>query len=137
MADPARKDQGSSISAGGDITGVAIGDNNRIAVVTKKASLPKAEDVDIQKTLIELQAILAHLNNPLVTGVAQELEAESKKAQPDKSKIAKALEMGLSYANGLAGFGDAVEKLRPHVEAVAGWLGKNGAKLLPLVGLTM
>lgn len=67
----------------------------------------------------------------------QILEAEVVKPEPDKGAIAKALETGLGSVKGMADFGDAIDQLRPHVEATAGWLGKHGHKLLPLVGLIL
>ena len=137
MTEPKRREQGSYISAGGNIEGVAIGNNNRINVVTREASLPKTENVDIQCELIKLQAILTQLNHPIINVTAQELETEAKKTTPDKRTVAKLLETALSYAEDLAGFSAAIEQIRPPVEATASWLGENGHKLLPLVGLTL
>lgn len=139
MASPTKKDDNKSVyinSVGGDMKGVALGDNNRITIMEREASLPDAEDVNIKEELVELQAILASFDSHIVSGVAKALEAESKKTNPDKSNVARFLDTGLSYAKDLAEFGGAIEKLRPRVEAVAGWLGEHGTKLLALVGLT-
>ena len=129
--------QSQSITAGGDMIGVAMGNENTISVDIRKASLPEAGDVNIQNELNRLQEILASLDDPITIGVAQKIKTEASKSQPDKSTVEKTLEMGLNYATDLAGFAEAIEKLRPHVEATASWLGKNGYKLLPLVGLAI
>lgn len=93
--------------------------------------------VNIQAELKALQAVLASFNDPITAGVAQKLEIEARKPEPDKSAVATTLEPGLTYAKNLAGFADAIDTLRPHVEAAAGWLGQQGYKLLPLVGLVL
>lgn len=126
--------QDRSVRVNGVVHGSAVvtGDNNR---VSGQASLPQPEAVDIQAELKALQAILASFDDPVASGVAQKLEQEASKPEPDKSIVATTLETGLTYAKNLAGFAEAIDKLRPHVEVAAGWLGKHGYKLLPLVGL--
>lgn len=132
-----------SLQVGGDVIGSALvtGNNNQISVQFQQASLPHPDRVDIQAELKALQAILSSFEDPIATGVAQKLEQEAAKPEPDKSVVATALETGLTYAKNLTGFAEAIDKLRPHVEATAGWLGKqgftSGYKLLPLVGLML
>ena len=129
--------QDRSVRIGGNVTGSALvtGNSNTVSVQFQQASLPQPEAVDIQAELKALQAILASFDDPVASGVAQKLEQEASKPEPDKSIVATTLETGLTYAKNLAGFAEAIDKLRPHVEAAAGWLGKHGYKLLPLVGL--
>lgn len=128
-----------SVQIGGSVAGssVVTGDGNTVSVQFQQASLPEPETVDIQAELQALRAILAGFDDPIANGVAQKLEQEAAKPEPDKSVVAKTLETGLAYAKDLAGFGDAIDQLRPHVEATAGWLGQHGHKLLPLVGLVL
>lgn len=128
-----------SVHMGGDVTGSALvtGDANTVSVEFQQASLPQPDTVDIQAELKALQILLASFNDPVAMGVAQKLEQESGKPEPDKSVVATTLETGLTYAQNLSGFAEAIDTLRPHVEAAAGWLGKHGDKLLPLVGLTL
>jgi hypothetical protein len=131
--------QDRSIQIGGSVTGSAIvsGDGNTVSIQFQQASLPQPETVDIQAELKALQAILASLNDPVTTGIGQKLEQEASKPEPDKMVVATTLEMGLNYAKTLSGFAEAIDQLRPHVESAAGWLGKHGYKLLPLVGLVL
>ncbi len=116
---------------------IVAGDNNTLSIQVQQASLPQPETVDIQVELRTLQTILASLNDPIASGVAQKLEQEAAKPNPDKTVIATTLETGLTYAKTLSSFAETIDKLRPHVEAAASWLGKHGHKLLPLVGLAL
>ncbi|NET39876.1 MAG: hypothetical protein F6K19_49305 [Cyanothece sp. SIO1E1] len=128
-----------SVHIDGDVIGSALvtGDNDTVSVQFQQASLPQPETVNIQSELNALQNILTNLNDPVTIGIAQKLEEEINKPDPDKSIVAITLETGLTYARSLSGFAEAIDKLRPHVEAAAGWLGKSGYKLLPLVGLAL
>jgi hypothetical protein len=139
MTTPGSAGSDRSVQVGGSVTGSAVvtGDGNTVSVQFQQATLPAPETVDIQAELQALRAILASFDDPIASGVAQKLEQEAAKPEPDKSVVAKTLETGLAYAKDLAGFGDAIDKLRPHVEATAGWLGQHGHKLLPLVGLIL
>ena len=116
---------------------MVTGDGNTVSVEFQQASLPQSETVDIKAELMALQEILASLNDPIATGVAQKLKEEASKPKPDKNIIATTLETGLSYAKNLSSFAEAMDKLQPRVEATVAWLGKHGHKLLPLVGLTL
>jgi hypothetical protein len=121
------------------ITGSAIvaGDGNTVSVQFQSERLPDSNTVDIQAELEALQAILASINHPIVKGVAEQLEVEAKKPELDKSKISEALETGIKHSKELSDFAENIDKLRPHVEATASWLGKYGTKLLPLIGFTL
>ena len=139
MANNEPPNEDRSVHVGGSVTGSAVvtGDSNTVSVQFQQASLPEPETVDIQAELKALQTILASFDDPIATGVAQKLEQEAAKPEPDKDVIATTLETGLTYTKNLAGFAEAIDKLRPHVEATARWLGKHGYKLLPLVGLAL
>ncbi|WOD41901.1 hypothetical protein [Nodosilinea sp. E11] len=128
-----------SVQIGGSVTGSAVvtGNSNTVSVQFQQASLPVPETVDIQAEIEALKEIFASLNNPTITGAAEELALEMAKPEPDKEIIADALETGLKRIKKLTDFGEAIDRLRPHVEATAGWLGQHGHKLLPLVGLAL
>ncbi|EKU96899.1 hypothetical protein Lepto7375DRAFT_0821 [Leptolyngbya sp. PCC 7375] len=113
------------------------GDNNAVNITLQQDSLSQTKAVDIQAEIKALQIILASFNDPITISVAQKLATEASNPKPDKSMIAAILETGLVYLENLSGFTEAIDKLRPHVEAVSGWLGNHGYKLLPLVGLTL
>jgi hypothetical protein len=128
-----------SVQTGDNVTGspIVTGDSNTVTVNFQQAVLPEPKTVDIRAEVEALKALLASFNDPFANTAVQILEAEVVKPEPDKGTIAKALEMGLGSVKGMADFGDAIDQLRPHVEATAGWLGKHGHKLLPLVGLIL
>ncbi|WP_240966763.1 hypothetical protein [Nodosilinea sp. P-1105] len=139
MTTPHTPGDNRSVQIGGSVTGSAVvtGDSNTISVQFQQASLPEPETVDIQAEIEALKEIFASLNNPTIAGAAEELAQEVAKPEPDKEIMADALETGLKRIKKLADFGDAIDRLRPHVEATAGWLGQHGHKLLPLVGLVL
>ncbi len=139
MPQPESSPSNRSVSIGANAISSAIvaGDSNNISVQFQQAALPVPEGVDIQAELNALKDILLSFNDPIATGVAQKLADEAKKPQPDKSVIGTALETGLTYAKNLQGFAEAIDKLRPHVENAAAWLGENWYKLLPLIGLAI
>lgn len=132
-------DSSRNITVGGNVTNSALqtGDANTASIQFQQASLPQPESVDIQAELMALKAILASLNDPVTSGVADKLAAEAAKANPDKSVISTTLETGLTYAQNLQGFAEAIDKLRPHVQNAAAWLGGHSYKLLALVGLAI
>ena len=112
------------------------GDGNTAKQELQQVMLPPLERVNIQTELQAIKDVLAALNDPVTNGIAQKLEAESQKPDPDKDVVGQTLETGLTYAKNLQGFAEAIDQLRPHVQNAAGWLGQNWDKLLTLVGLT-
>ncbi|MBW4481545.1 MAG: pentapeptide repeat-containing protein [Tildeniella torsiva UHER 1998/13D] len=130
-------DNSQKISFGGDATGNVFQAGQGNTAELQQVTLPPPDRVNIQTELAALQAILAGLNDPVTTGIAAKLDAEAAKPAPDKSVVATTLETGLTYARNLQGFAEAIDKLRPHVQNTAGWLGEHGTKLLPLVGLVL
>jgi hypothetical protein len=131
--------QNRSISVGGSVHGSTFiqGDSNTVSVQYQQATLPEPENVDIQSELQALREILSKFNNPVLEGVTKVIDGEANKANPNKSIIGSTLETGLTYAKNLEGFAEAIDKLRPHVEKSAAWLGENWYKILPLVGLAI
>lgn len=133
-------DNSQKISMGDNATGnvfQAGGQGNTASIEFQQVTLPPPDRVNIQAELAALQAILAEFNRPVIDVVVGELLEEATKPAPDKSAIATTLETGLTYARNLQGFAEAIDKLRPHVQNAAGWLGEHGTKLLPLVGLML
>lgn len=131
-----------SVHIGGSVTGSAIvtGDSNTVSVQVQQAALPEAETVDIKTELAALKALLAQLKSEdqrKINNALEDAEIELTKPEPDKDEVGQALNRALNYAEKANGFATAIDQLRPHVEAVAGWLGKHGYKLLPVVGLIL
>jgi predicted ribosome quality control (RQC) complex YloA/Tae2 family protein len=142
MADHETPNSDRSVHIGGNVTGSAVvtGDSNKVSIQFQQASLPQPETVDIQAELAALKSVLAQLeaqDQRKINNALEDAEVELEKPEPDKSEVGQALDRALKYAEKANGFAEAIDKLRPHVEAAAGWLGKHGYKLLPLVGLAL
>lgn len=134
--------QNRSVSIGGSVTGSAIvtGDSNTVSVQFQPASLPKPEQVNIKAEVEALREVLATLSSPdrrKIDNALEDAEEELKKPEPDKDEVGKALDRAIGYAEKATGFAEAIDKLRPHVQNAAAWLGENWYKLLPLVGLAI
>jgi CHAT domain len=131
-----------NISIGGSVTGSAItsGDGNTISVTSQTASLPDPTSVNIKAEIDALRNLLASLSSPdrrKIDNALDEIEEELQKPEPDKDEVGKALDRAVTYAQKANGFAEAIDKLRPHVQNTASWLGENWYKLLPLVGLAI
>ncbi|MGD1859273.1 MAG: hypothetical protein ACFB0E_04800 [Leptolyngbyaceae cyanobacterium] len=131
-----------SVQIGGSVTGSAVvtGDSNTVSVQFQPATLPEPQAVDIKAELAALKAVLIQLQSEdqrKINNALEDAEIELEKPEPDKDEVSQALDRALNYAEKATGFAAAIDNLRPHVEAAAGWLGKHGYKLLPLVGLAL
>jgi len=134
--------QNRSISIGGNVVGSAAipGDSNITTVHYQQAALPSQESVDIHAELNALRDVLITLNTGdrrKIDNAIADAEEELKKPQPDKDEVGQALGRALGYAQKAQGFAESMDKLRPHVEKAAGWLGENWYKLLSLVKLAI
>lgn len=134
--------QNRSVSIGGSVTGSAIitGDSNTVSVQFQPAALPQPESVNIQAELSALHELLLQLQSPdqrKIENALDDAKEELKKPEPSKDEVGQALDRALNYAQKANGFAEAIDKLRPHVEKAAAWLGEHWYKLLPLVGLTV
>jgi hypothetical protein len=124
----------------GPVTGSVIqsGDNNSADVQYQAANMPAAKDVDIAKELAEIKSILEKVPSEDSKKIARALEDaqdEVQKDSPDKDEVGEAIDRALNKAKKAKEFADVIDDLRPHVEAAAGWLGKNWHKILSVVGL--
>ena len=131
-----------SVSIGGSVTGSAIvtGDGNTVSVQFQPAALSQPESVNIQAELNALHALLSQLQSPdkrKIDNALDDAKEELKKPNPDKDEVGQALDRAMTYAQKANGFAEAIDKLRPHVEKAASWLGEHWYKLLPIVGLTV
>ena len=133
-----------SISIGGNLEGSAVvsGDNNTVSVNLEKTEIPAPASVNIYSEISMLSQLLKNLQIPekdkqKVKNALDEAELESKEKEPDRDEIGSSIDRALKFAKRAEGFADAITKLQPHVQNIAGWLGKNWYKLLAAVGLTV
>lgn len=133
---------GRSVSIGGNVTGsvVQTGDGNVASADFQQASLPQPETVNISAEIVALRKLLTQLESAdkrKIENALEDAEEELQKPEPDKDEVGQALDRALSYAEKANGFAESIDKLHPHVEKAAGWLGQNWYKLLAVVGLTI
>lgn len=131
-----------SVSVGGSVTNgmIITGDHNTSSIEIQQASLPQPETVNIQAELTALREMLLQLQAPdqrKIERAFEDVEEELQKPDPNKDEVGGALDRAITYAQKANGFAEAIDKLRPHVEKSAAWLGENWYKLLPLVGLAV
>lgn len=129
-----------SVSIGGAANKsiIVTGDRNKVVQTIKRVSVPPPESVDMKAELAALRALLAQLSAPdarKIDNAVGDAEDELRRPQPDKDEVGKALDRAITYAQKAEGFGEAAEKLVPHIVNVAGWLGTAGAMLLRVFGL--
>jgi hypothetical protein len=131
-----------SVHIDGDIVGsiVQTGDGNATSMSFRQGSLPQPGTVDISTEIAALRRLLIQLESDdkrKIENALEDAEDELQKSEPDKDEIGQALDRALKYAKKANGFAEAIDKLRPHVEKTASWLGENWYKLLSLVKLTI
>jgi hypothetical protein len=111
----------------------------RISTTISRADLPSARSVKIADELLALKQLLLELGIPErrrnIESAIDEAIDETKRARPDKDIIGGAAERALKFATQADDFSAKVEKIVPRIKQVAGWLGENWYKLLPLVGV--
>jgi hypothetical protein len=118
---------------------IATGDNNTASVHFQQAVLPQPDNVNVHAELDALREVIAQLQAPdqrKIDNAFEDAEEELKKPEPNKDEVGQALDRAINYAQKANGFAESIDKLRPHVEKLAAWLGENWYKLLSLVGIT-
>lgn len=125
---------------GGDMIGNAIGDSNQIQGSLQSTKIPSAQDINMAKELAEIKAILEKLSSEdskKIANALEDAEDELKKDNPDKDEVGEAIDRALNKAKKANEFAVVIDDLRPHVEAAAGWLGKNWYKILSVISLAV
>ena len=140
MPSPENLPSNRSVTIGGNAQGNVIqtGDQNIATLHYEHVQLASPQQVDIQATLTAFGGLLAPLVTPdrkKIDNALEEAQDESKKPNPNKDEIGKALDRALDYAKKAEGFTKVIEHLKPHVAAIASWLGSQWHHLFAVVGL--
>lgn len=135
-------DSNRSITTNGPVNGSIFqtGNNNTASVKYQSIDLELSENINIQDELKSLKTLLNHLKTPdqkKIERAFEDMEDELKKEKPDKDEIGQAIDRALNYAQKANGFAESIDKLRPHIENIASWLGKHWYKILVLVGVSI
>ncbi|MCP4661142.1 MAG: hypothetical protein GY856_37545 [bacterium] len=100
--------------------------------------LPAAETVDVSVELTAIRSVLDALEGPdrrKIDNALSEAEDDATRDDPNRDEVGKALDRAVDYASKTAGFLDVVDKLRPHLRNVAGWLGSYGPYVARVLGI--
>ncbi len=119
-----------SVHIGGNAEGniIQTGDRNRATLTYERVQFPPPQDVDLQAELAAVRELLAQLETPdrkKIDNALEEAKDESDKPAPDKDEIGKTLSRALDYAKKTEGFVKVMGNLKPHVIAIASWLGEQ------------
>jgi hypothetical protein len=124
---------GISVNVSGNVTGSAIVAGNDAFVFQQST-----QDAAISVTN-ELQAIgdlLQSLSTEPQANITTAIDGaaiESAKPQPNKEAVGNALECAIKYAKQTERFASIIDRLGPHVAAVANWLGVGWSSLMGLL----
>lgn len=107
---------------------VVTGDNN----TGTQHIFPPAASVDAVAELAALRTLLGTMAIPDATKLSRALddaEGEAAKPKPDKAEAANALERIVRYTRAAGDFGEQGARLKPMVENLCGWVGKQGESI--------
>jgi len=101
-------------------------------------NLPTSNDVNMKQVVADLKIILTSMSSEdskKIANALEDAEDELNKDNPNKDEVGEAIDRALNKARKAQEFATVVDDLRPHVEAAAGWLGKNWYKILSVISL--
>ncbi len=129
-----------SISIGGNVGGQSVlvtADRKVVTSRPRKETAAPADMADVKAGLAELRKLLETLASPdqkKINNAVEEAEDELNKPEPDRDEVGKALDRALEYSKKAEKFKTIIDKLKPHVLTVSGWLGTNWPNITPLLG---
>ncbi len=121
----------------GDQSVIVTGDGNMVTSRSRKTAASPADVAEVKVELAELRKLLETLASPdqkKINNAVEEAEDELKKPEPDRDEVGKALDRALEYSQKAEKFKTIIDKLRPHVLTLSGWLGTNWPNITPLLG---
>ncbi len=129
-----------SVNVGGNAirTQITTGDHNVAVSITTDPRLPAAETVDVSAELTAIRSVLDALegrDRKKIDNALREAEDDATGEDPDRDEVGKALDRAVEYASKTAGFLDVVDKMRPHLRNLAGWMGSYGPHVARVLGL--
>lgn len=137
-------DQGNSrsISIGGNVTGASIvsGDNNRVTTTVTQVQPPPAREVDVAAEISGLRDVMSRMavaEPDRLKWALVDANEEAAKPEPDKGKVAGALERAVTMSQGAADFAENADKIKERLVRIAGWLGPLAKGALALLGLSL
>ena len=128
---------GPTFTAGRDNKGAFATGDRATATATITETVAPDPNVDIAATLATLRDILAAVPGIEKKALTRldEARQEATKAEPKREEVKSLVAQAAGYARDTAGFAEAVEKLRPHLQQVAAWVGTTWQSWVPMLGL--
>ncbi|MEO5371838.1 MAG: hypothetical protein H7833_17360 [Magnetococcus sp. DMHC-1] len=116
---------------------VSIGNHVTIQAGTPAAAASDPAREEMLVAMRALREILATMHSPHANKIECALadaEEEVARPQPDRDKIGSALQRALGYAQKTGELVQVMDKLKPHIQSVAGWLKTAGRPLTEFLG---
>jgi hypothetical protein len=126
-----------TFSAGGDIKGAFATGDFSTATASITETVAPDPSIDIVATLAALRQIMAlvpEIDRKALTRL-DEAKEEAEQKQPKRDEIKSLIAQATGYARGAAGFAEAAESLKPHLQQAAAWLGSTWQSWAPTLGL--
>ena len=116
-----------TFTAGRDIKGAFATGTNSSAVATMSESVTPAGNVDITAAIAALHDIMRSLPDlePRALTRLNEAREEANKPIPKRDEVKSLIAQATMYAREVSGFAEVTEKLKPHLQAIAAWLGST------------
>ena len=128
---------GPSFTAGRDIKGAFATGDHASATATISETVAPNPGIDIAAALAALRDILAAVPGIETKALTRidEAREEAAKPMPRRDEVKNLVAQAAGYARDAAGFADAAEHLKPHLQHVAAWLGNTWQSWAPTLGL--
>jgi hypothetical protein len=126
-----------TITAGRDNKGAfAIGERATATALITETVTPDP-NVNIAGALAALRDILASMPGIETKALTRldEARQEAAKSAPKREEVKSLVSQAAGYARDATGFAEAAEKLKPHLQQVAAWLGSTWQSWAPALGL--
>jgi hypothetical protein len=128
---------GPTFTAGRDNKGAFATGNLSTATATISETVAPDTTVDIAAALTALRDILSSV--PGIEAKAlihlDKAQEEATKPAPKREEVKSLVAQATGYARDASGFIEAAEKLTPHLQNVAAWLGSTWQSWAPTLGL--
>ena len=128
---------GTSFTAGRDNKGAFATGMGATAITTITETVAPDLNIKILDVLATLHQILARMPGVERKALArlEEAQEEAAKPEPKREEVKALVTQAAHYAKDVADFGDAMEKLKPHLIHVAAWAGSTWQTWAPTLGL--
>jgi hypothetical protein len=128
---------GPTFTAGRDNKGAFATGERATATATITETVAPDPNVNIAAALAALRDILASVPGIETKALTRldEARQEAARPAPKREEVKSLVAQAAGYARDATGFAEAAEKLKPHLQQVAAWLGSTWQSWAPALGL--